>query len=112
MSVVAALSAPWLVQTVVGFSGRLPQEFESVVASPSELRLTQFWLGHGVNDRTLPIDLGRAMRDTLRQFGVRSIFTEFAAGHQVTPAMLSDAHAWLTKVLDGAEVERLFVART
>lgn len=100
MSVVAALSAPALVQGVVGFSGRFPKEFEPVVASPQALSKTAIWLGHGTEDQTLPIALGRAMSASLHTFGAKYSFTEFSGGHHVTPEMLSAGHRWLTSLVN------------
>ncbi len=67
LSVAAGLSAPELVQGVVSFSGRFPAEYAGVVAARERLVHTPFWLGHGTEDRTLPVPLGRAMRDTWHQ---------------------------------------------
>jgi phospholipase/carboxylesterase len=96
MSVAAALSAPSLVQGAIGFSGRFPAEFEAVVALRGELSATRIWIGHGTQDTKLPIHLGRAMRDSLERFGAIFEYSEFAAAHEVTPAMLSNAHRWLS----------------
>ena len=106
MSVIAALSAPSLVQAVVGFSGRLPREFESGIATPDELRRTRVWLGHGLDDRTLPVSLARNAVDSMQRLGVSSVLTEYPAAHQITAGMLSDGHAWLTSVLDEAQPDR------
>jgi phospholipase/carboxylesterase len=96
MSVAAALSAPSLVQGAIAFSGRFPAEFEAVVVPRDELSETRIWIGHGTEDATLPIHLGRAMRDSLQRFGAIFDYSEFVAGHQITPEMLSSAHRWLS----------------
>ena len=100
MSVAAALSEPSLVQGVVGFSGRFPKEFEPTVSAPESLTETPIWLAHGTEDGTLPIELGRAMAGTLKQFRARYSFTEFAGTHQVTPQMLAAGHRWLSALIE------------
>lgn len=69
MAVAAALSAPAVVQTAIGSSGRFPEEFAGVVRPPTDLEATRIWIGHGTEDSQLPIHLGRSMRDSLKQFG-------------------------------------------
>ena len=102
MAVTATLSAPSLVQGAIGFSGRFPAEFASVVRPQQELAATRIWIGHGTADSKLPIDLGRAMRDSLTKFGATFDYAEFPAGHEVTPEMLANSHQWLTNQINTA----------
>jgi phospholipase/carboxylesterase len=99
MAVAAALSAPSLIQGAVGFSGRFPKEYEGVVRPRSEVAQARLWIGHGTEDDTLPIHLGRAMRDSPEQFGAVYEYSEFTAGHQVTPEMLAASHQWFANQL-------------
>jgi phospholipase/carboxylesterase len=102
MAVTAALSAPSLVQASIGFSGRFPEEFASVVRPQGELAATRIWIGHGTEDTKLPIHLGRLMRDSLAKFGAIYDYSEYSAGHEVTPEMLANSHRWLTNQIDAA----------
>ena len=100
MAAVAALSAPTLIQGIVAFSGRFPDEFRGVVDSARELSETRLWIGHGTEDEKLPIQLGRSMRNSLLQFGAEFTYSEFSGGHQVTQEMLTQAHHWITSQLN------------
>jgi phospholipase/carboxylesterase len=106
MAAAAALSAPSLIQGAVGFSGRFPKEYEGVVRPRSEVAQTRLWIGHGTEDDKLPIHLGRAMRDSLERFGAVYEYSEFTAGHQVTPEMLAASHQWLANQLSLDGVNR------
>ncbi len=85
-------------------SGRFPAEFESAIASPERLRATSLLITHGTEDTTLPVRLGRTMRDLLKEKGVPLEYREYVAGHTATNEMITDVRHWLSGQL--SELER------
>lgn len=100
LAVVTALSEPELIAGAAGLSGRLPTEFDEVIATPERIQATRFWIGHGVADEKLPVQLARALSKRLGRLGARYEYNEFPAPHTVTPEMLRGVEAWLKQDLD------------
>jgi phospholipase/carboxylesterase len=59
------------------------------------VRSKPFFVGHGVHDELLGIELGRAVRDTLTNLGADLTYHEYEMGHQITPQELVDIDSWL-----------------
>jgi phospholipase/carboxylesterase len=65
------------------------------VAAPGRFGRPHFWIGHGTDDRVLPIDrCGRRVAAQLREDGYDVAWTEFDGGHVVTPGLVTGALDW------------------
>jgi len=65
------------------------------VAAPGRFGRPHFWIGHGTDDRVLPIArCGRRVATQLRQDGYDVAWTEFDGGHVVTPDLVAGALDW------------------
>ena len=65
------------------------------VAAPGRFGRPHFWIGHGTDDRVLPIDrCGRRVTAQLRDDGYDVAWTEFDGGHVVTPDLVTAALGW------------------
>lgn len=103
MAAISSTSSPESIRGAVCMSGRFPPEFERTIASPGRLELTRLLVTHGVEDTTLPIRLGRNVREVLGAYGLDVEYLEYDAGHTVTEEMITDARVWLTHRLDELE---------
>jgi len=102
MSASVALTQPELVAGAVLMSGRILPEIQPSIASHKELNGFPFLVVHGTADMVLPISYGRASRELLSSLPVDLTYHEYAMGHEVSQASLSDVTAWLTEQLDKA----------
>ena len=98
----------------LGFSGRCPfvgrslTEMREVLAlegaaqGPSVLENTPVFLEHCVDDPLVNIHNGRALRDTLRQFGAPVVWKEYSGGGHWfnSPEGIDDAVGFLNGVLE------------
>jgi phospholipase/carboxylesterase len=101
MGLSVALTRPDKVAGVVAMSGRFPDAIRPQIAPPEQLRGLPILLQHGTEDPVLPIQYGRAARETLDDLPIRLDYHEYRMGHHVTQESLADASAWLTARLDG-----------
>ena len=60
-----------------------------------------FLLLHGAHDPVIPVEWGRAARDTLNGLGAAAEYFEFAGGHQVTGSSLTKLREWLQRFSPG-----------
>jgi len=95
LSLLLSVTAPQLVERAICFSGRFPEEFERDVQPPLDSQHPEIWIGHGVDDQKLNIGYARAIHRLLERRAYKHSYNEYAAQHEVTPAMLSDAYRWL-----------------
>jgi phospholipase/carboxylesterase len=57
------------------------------------------FLGHGISDNIVPLQLGAASRDQLVKLGYDVDWHQYPMAHSVCPEELEDIGAWLTRVL-------------
>jgi phospholipase/carboxylesterase len=100
MSAGVALTQPELVAGAVLMSGRILPEIRPLIAPPQRLEGLPFLLVHGVADRVLPIQHGRASRELLESLPVRLDYHEYPIGHEISAQSLADVTAWLRGRLD------------
>lgn len=100
MGLSVALTQPEKVAGLVAMSGRFPDAIRPQIAPPEKLRGLPILLQHGTEDPVLPIQYGRAARETLDHLPVRLDYREYLMGHHVTQESLADTAAWLTARLD------------
>ena len=84
MALLLSLTLPELIHGAICFSGRFPPEFGQDSAAGPLLAETRIWVGHGVEDRVLPIHYGRRIQTLLETYSVPHRYQEFAARHEVS----------------------------
>jgi phospholipase/carboxylesterase len=62
---------------------------------PHILANKNVFIGHGVQDVIVPVEEARKARQILQEAGLKPSYNEYAAGHQITPDMLSALLLWL-----------------
>ncbi len=78
---------------VCGFSGFVPvvDGWELDRSRP----LPPVALGHGTFDPVIPVDFGRAARDTILEAGGEVLYREYPLPHALDPAFLAEVRDWL-----------------
>ena len=109
MSLALTLTRPELLAGVVAMSGRtLPELFEDQgplaghLAPPEKLRDFPLLVVHGLWDRVLAVDYGRATRDRFATLPVDLDYHEFHMGHTISDQSLDLINTWLAARLDDA----------
>jgi phospholipase/carboxylesterase len=85
---------------ILAFSGFVPS-VEGWAPSLADRRETRAFVAHGRNDPIIAVELGRRARDLLEAGGFDVEYRESELGHQIDPAQLADAEAWLGETLAG-----------
>jgi phospholipase/carboxylesterase len=83
---------------IAAFSGFIPtvSGWQPSLADRSE---TRAFIAHGRQDPVIEVSFGRAARDTLQAGGIDVSYHESDVGHQLDPANLPLAAAWLGQTL-------------
>ncbi len=86
---------------ILGFSGFLPtvEGWEPDLAGRAGLPV---FVSHGDADPVISVELGRSASERLLAGGLEVEYHEFAGGHQIDPAQIPPAVAWLARVLPAA----------
>jgi phospholipase/carboxylesterase len=84
---------------VLAFSGFVPTVagWKPFLADRAER--TRAFVAHGDRDPVIGVEFGRAARDLLAEGGMDVTYRESAVAHQIDPASLADATAWLAATL-------------
>ncbi len=83
---------------IMAFSGFLPSVtgWQADTATRGGLPV---YVTHGREDQVIPVELGRAARDTLTEGGLQVEYVEHVGGHRIDPRGLPTAQAWLERAL-------------
>jgi phospholipase/carboxylesterase len=83
---------------ILAFSGFVPTVagWEPALADRTDTRV---FLSHGRNDPVIGIDFAERARELLTEGGLDVSYRESDLGHQIDPAHLRDASAWLGEAL-------------
>lgn len=83
---------------VLGFSGFVPsvEGWEPALADRTETRV---FVSHGRRDPVIGIEFAERARELLTEGGLDVTYRESDLGHQIDPAHLNEASAWLGEVL-------------
>ena len=99
MSYATALSAERpAVAGILAFSGFVPT-VAGWEPSPADRTGTRAFISHGRNDPVIGIEFARRARELLGEGGLDVTYRESDLGHQIDPAHLREASAWLGEVL-------------
>jgi phospholipase/carboxylesterase len=85
---------------ILACSGFVPT-VEGWEPSLGDRRGTRAFVAHGRNDPVIGIEFARRARDLLAAGGLEVEYRESELGHQIDPADLRDAAAWLAATLPG-----------
>jgi phospholipase/carboxylesterase len=99
MSYATALSADRpAVAGILAFSGFVPtvEGWEPALADRAE---TRAFVSHGRNDPVIGVEFAERARSLLADGGLDVTYRESELGHQIDPAHLREASAWLGEVL-------------
>jgi phospholipase/carboxylesterase len=83
---------------VLAFSGFVPT-VEDWEPSLADRQGTRAFIAHGRRDPIMDIEFARSARDRLEQGGLEVEYRETELGHQIDPAHIADASAWLRETL-------------
>lgn len=83
---------------ILAFSGFVPT-VEGWEPSLADRAGTRAFLSHGRRDPVIGIEFAERARDLLNEGGLELTYRESDLGHQIDPAHLRDASAWLEEVL-------------
>ncbi|HMW39457.1 MAG TPA: dienelactone hydrolase family protein [Saprospiraceae bacterium] len=95
MSYSIALTRPDLVKGIAAMSGRLLEEVKPQIAAPEKLKKLQIFISHGTYDNTLPFQYSKSADSYLQSRGIRPVFKQYPAGHEINAQMLHDLVNWL-----------------
>jgi len=85
---------------VLNFSGFVPSH-PDIDVTPESVADTVFWWGHGTQDVSVVYDpLAVRGREALRQSDATLEARDYPMGHGIIPDELTDAVAWLERVLE------------
>ena len=93
MSLALGLGSGRRPDAVCGFSGFIPtvEGWEIDTSRP----LPPVALGHGTMDPVIPVQFGRAARDTILAAGGEVLYEEYPLPHTLDPRFLADVRDWL-----------------
>jgi phospholipase/carboxylesterase len=101
MSYAMALGADRLaVAGILAFRGFVPA-VDDWEPSFGDREATRAFIAHGRRDPIIEVGFGRRARDLLEAGGLAVEYRESEVGHQIDPADLADATAWLAATLPG-----------
>jgi phospholipase/carboxylesterase len=83
---------------ILGFSGFIPT-VEGWEPSFADRRETRVFIAHGSRDPVIGVEFGQRAREIAEAGGLEVTYRESEIGHQIDPASLGDATAWLSQIL-------------
>ncbi|HEU4461080.1 MAG TPA: alpha/beta fold hydrolase [Solirubrobacterales bacterium] len=83
---------------ILAFSGFVPtvEGWQPALADRTD---TRAFISHGRNDQVIGVDFAERARELLSEGGLDVTYRESDLGHQIDPAHLREASAWLGEVL-------------
>ena len=103
MAIDAALRYPLRLGGIVALSGYVAHpELLAEERHPSNLRIPIF-LGHGLRDTVLPVEVGRKNLADLAAMGYAVEFREYDTGHRISSSEVKDIRAFLHRHMYGYE---------
>jgi phospholipase/carboxylesterase len=95
MALSILLTRPDLLTAAMVMHSRLLPETVPLIASEPDLLGRKLWVSHGTQDQVIPLSSAHDIRDRLRQLPIELSYAEFPGGHEIRPAELAAAMAWL-----------------
>lgn len=97
MSYLTALAHPTLVSGVLAMSGYIIKTPDLPSVADKTLKALPIFATHGINDRVLPVFLGRTTHQYLQSLQLNVTYREYPMGHEVSPACFEDCKNWLAQ---------------
>jgi len=92
---------PEIVTGIISIGGLFPEtdtEFsvlkETEIANGKKFRV---FIAQGRDDRSLPIGFGAKTAEKLKKYGYEVEYQEYEGGHEISPELLKEIAAWITK---------------
>ena len=98
MSYSLALTNPTHYKGIVCMSGFAPPQLEHSYKL-SELRHLNIFVSHGTVDPVIPVDFARRTKQLLDPSEAELFYKEYSMGHEITEECITDAAAWLRRLL-------------
>ncbi|MGA2926846.1 MAG: phospholipase [Solirubrobacteraceae bacterium] len=83
---------------IMAFSGFIPT-VDGWQPSLDDRQATRVFIAHGRSDQTIPLTFAQRARELLTAAGLEVEYHEHGGGHQIDPADLRSAAAWLARTL-------------
>lgn len=80
---------------IVALSGYLPFNSNALAHAPPQNKNTPIFLGHGVQDDIVPVQLGEMVRLALTEHGYSIEWHQYLMGHGVCGEEIRDLRVWL-----------------
>ena len=95
MALSLLLTEPRLLHGALVLHSRLLPQVQPYLAPPGALAGKQLWVSHGAQDMVIPLASAHAIRDHATKLPLTLTYTEFPGAHEIRPAELAAAMAWL-----------------
>ena len=95
MSLSLLLTQPELLHAAMVMHSRLLPEVQPLVVPAEQLRGRELWVSHGTEDAVIALDQAHHIREVVAPLPIALTYKEFPGGHELRPAELRDAMAWL-----------------
>lgn len=95
LSLAVALSYPEKISNVIGLSGYINPEILKNGYQAKDYSRLSVYSSHGTSDQVIPIAWARKTKPFLDALGIENVYSEYPAGHGVTPQNLAELKDWL-----------------
>lgn len=95
MSLSLLLTRPELMAGAMVLHSRLLPEVAALTAPVDALHGRRLWVSHGTADPVIPVAHAREIRDRVNDLPIELSYAEFPGVHELRPAELAAAMAWL-----------------
>ena len=101
MSLSLLLTRPELLHAAMVMHSRLLPDVLPLVAPPQQLRGRELWVSHGTEDGVIPLANAHQIRNSVASLPIALSYREYPGGHELRPAELREAMAWLQGLTEG-----------
>ena len=95
MSLSMLLTQPDMLHAAMVMHSRLLPEVLPLMAPAEQLRSRELWVSHGTEDTVIALEKAHHIRDVVVPLPIALTYREFPGGHELRPAELREAMAWL-----------------
>jgi phospholipase/carboxylesterase len=103
MALSLLITRPELLLAAMVMHSRLLPEVLPVAAPPGALGGHQLWVSHGTADEVIPLASAHDIRARVSEWPIDLSYAEFPGGHEIRPAELAAAMAWLTGLTEASD---------
>ncbi len=95
LSYAVALNYPEKIKNVIALSGYIDSDLLPDQADTNGYKDLDFYCSHGTLDQVIPVEWGRKAEPFLSSLNIKNKFSEFPAGHGVSPQNFYEFREWL-----------------